>query len=846
MNEHISTNGEEAEIHLRDYLRVIVKHRLLFIAVFIGVLIAAGAYTLIQKNVYEAVLKFEVLSGAHEELPSRFYSGGGKKDILTSIEKLKGGELYREVALNMGLCCTVLEKPEHVFLESLTASYIWNGAGPPFKEYTLDFSGGVCTVFDTDGKELFSFASGETVTSGPLELTVRFSGEGEDRVRIRAEYVNYTMQRLREAVSVSQMGDTNIIRIAVQTDSQEKAASIANEIFRVYISKDVAHQKRRLSKALLFAGDKRGHYKEELEKAREQEKRLMREEGIYSSVDKQSGIVANRLYSIEHRLEDTLISLAETEKGLIFAREKRDHYREKLAAARNREVAFKEKENIYSIGQQSTVLAQELSRALSEKAYAQINIEKIKKGFLPDSYRFIDMVHGRNDLAGEFESTIQYADSKIEECEKKLSALPRVQRSLVECTRDISFYNSLYNHFDRQYISLEEKKETLTNSHKSLKVKAEQYRKKIGKYPALKKNMREVAYCIAFNNRMYSMFAEKCEELRGKIDATLENAVMVEAPLDKGGPVKPNRAVNAALGLIMGLVLASGSVFLLEYFDNTFSSIEEVEQETGEKILSVIPYINRRKLERNGNGVAYIDSHSRAAESFKMLNTAVEFPTPGKNGHARSVVISSSSSKEGKSTVATNLAITAANFGVKTVLLDADLKKSVQHTVFSIPREPGFSGMLQGRSSVDEGVHECGITNLSVIPGGHVLKHTDHMITGERIAPLLMELEKTYDFIVIDSPPVLHIDDSIRIGRFTEGMIYVVSLGNTDRLMVKRGISLVRARHLPLLGICVNDRAKSDGYYFSYDAYFEQYKKSSESDPRLTPAAHPGQWRILI
>jgi len=273
--------------------------------------------------------------------------------------------------------------------------------------------------------------------------------------------------------------------------------------------------------------------------------------------------------------------------------------------------------------------------------------------------------------------------------------------------------------------------------------------------------------------------------------------------------------------------------------------LEEIEEETGEKVIGVIPFVKKRKLSqsRDDKPVKYMDHNSSAAEAFKMLATAVEFEE-FYNG-MRSVEVSSSSQGEGKSTAAVNLAIAAANFGHNTILVDADTKKGIQHEMFGFDRKPGFSEIINGSVKLSESIRECGIPKLHIISSGHMIPQKDQVLAVNAVAEFMGQMHKQYDFIVVDSPPVLLVDDSIRIGKYCGGIIYTVGLGIISRPVVMRGLERFRKHSCRIIGICVNDIKKKEKYYIARDAYLERLYSPSGAHMPMETGSEREKWRIF-
>jgi capsular exopolysaccharide synthesis family protein len=237
---------------------------------------------------------------------------------------------------------------------------------------------------------------------------------------------------------------------------------------------------------------------------------------------------------------------------------------------------------------------------------------------------------------------------------------------------------------------------------------------------------------------------------------------------------------------------------------------------------------------RNRNAlVTLTEAHSVGAESFRNLRTNVRFVRHGEG--ATEMVVTSPAPQEGKSFTAANLAIALAQQGVRTLLVDADMRRSVQHLQFGLDKSPGLSELVLDDSMLDEAVRRTEVDGLDVLPAGRQPPNPAELVGSPRMETLLEVLRDRYDSIVIDSPPMLAVTDASVLGLKTDGVILVVRAEKTEKDAINLAIQQLQHVGARILGVVVND-AKPDGpYYAYYRKYYGEEKRTGLK--RLVPGS---------
>lgn len=311
-------------------------------------------------------------------------------------------------------------------------------------------------------------------------------------------------------------------------------------------------------------------------------------------------------------------------------------------------------------------------------------------------------------------------------------------------------------------------------------------------------------------------------------------SVLSAAPLP-AAPVSPRPArdipVGAAIGLIMGLLAA----FLRESLDLRLRDSSEIEKLTGTSLLGTVP------KEFDGQPLPAI-THPRSgrAEAYRHLRAGLEFTTA--NGMPRSIAISSPAPGEGKSTLAANLALSAARAGYRVILVDADLRKPSVAKIFSASTRAGLTSILLGQNDWRSVLQPVPGENLSLITSGQLPHSPSELLASSAMTGLIEDLERHADLVVIDTPPLLPVSDALVIGVNTDGLVVVARMGVTRRLGLRRALESLAKVNANVLGVVANAVLKQEEKSAYGEGYGYAYGYLSPEGPDLgTPATlQPG------
>ena len=345
------------------------------------------------------------------------------------------------------------------------------------------------------------------------------------------------------------------------------------------------------------------------------------------------------------------------------------------------------------------------------------------------------------------------------------------------------------------------------------------------------------------NKQLYDGMLQKLKEAGISAGLRSSNIRIVDPALIPTGPSRPNKTRNIMLSILVGLIGGIGLALLREYLDNTVKTPDDIETLARLPSLAVVPALSSSSGKRSGRfskllktpviaskeGRAELISHnmpqSQMSEAFRALRTSLLL---SQADHPPQVILMTSAlPREGKTTAAVNLAVTLAQLGDKTLLVDADLRKPGINRALSLVdgKHAGLSSYLAGVSSLDLiTVPHPAITNLAAIPTGPIPPNPADLLSSRRLTELIAELRSRYKFVVIDSPPIMAATDAVILSVLVDGVLLVVRSGETPKEAFIRTRDLLAGVKCHMLGVVLNAvDASSPDYYYSYRYYPYSY-----------------------
>lgn len=313
----------------------------------------------------------------------------------------------------------------------------------------------------------------------------------------------------------------------------------------------------------------------------------------------------------------------------------------------------------------------------------------------------------------------------------------------------------------------------------------------------------------------------RIKEINITEDGGVMNIDVLEVAQPASLPVWPVRSTVLLQGIVLGMMLGVGIALALEFSDQRIRGIEEISA-LGLSVLGVIPRMASTSITERGRAV-FLEPSSDIAEGYRTIRTSIYFGLP--EGSDKVLLVTSPNPGDGKTTSASNLAITMAKAGRSVLLIDGDCRKPMQHNVFALGKTQGLADVLAGQAMIDSViVKSTEIEGLSILPCGTVPGNPAEALGSHRFDALLADLRNKFDHVIIDAPPVLPVTDARILATKVEAVVLVLRAGKSTRRMAGHARDAIQSVGGALAGVVVNDVPRGKGgynyYRYAYGYYY--------------------------
>jgi non-specific protein-tyrosine kinase len=271
----------------------------------------------------------------------------------------------------------------------------------------------------------------------------------------------------------------------------------------------------------------------------------------------------------------------------------------------------------------------------------------------------------------------------------------------------------------------------------------------------------------------------------------------------------PRPRKNLMIGAVIGLVLGLGAAFVREALDRRLRDSDDVEKASGVNVLGVVP----DDLEGVRTPVATHPMSARA-EAYRKVRTNLSFVS--QEGTPKSILITSATSGEGKTTLATNLALACARTGQRVVIVDCDLRRPMVADNYDIPSQPGITDVLSGRYNIDKVLQRIDEGRVSVIASGPIPGNPSEILGSDRMLEVLRQLERNFDIVILDAPPVLPVADALVLAVHVDAVVLVTRVGETTRDRLRRAKDAIIKVRGNLVGVVPNAVVQREDSAYAY------------------------------
>ena len=570
-------------------------------------------------------------------------------------------------------------------------------------------------------------------------------------------------------VSVKPLKDSRVALISVSDRKPERAALIANTLADTYIEHNLDYKLEGARTAMAWLAEQEAELKNQLESSEMKLYRFKKDRNLLAvSMDDKQSMLSQNLTSVNAKLTELRIHILE-----------QDAKRRMIERARN------------NISEEETLPEIRTNGPISTLRSLFVQLEK------------------------------EYSDlsSKYGADHPKMKAIT----AQIESTK-----KAYQQEIDGVLASFQKSYEQMIDNERSLKAMMEKEKNEAIELSKIEIDYKPLQRAADQNTKMYGLVASRQKEIDITGPIRSNNVRVLERATVPGVPVRPRPLQNLMIGLLLGLGTGVALAFVIEALDNTLKTQADVEQFLGVSVLGLVPVIGVGAAEaaqendhlRERDLGVFLDPKSIAAECCRSIRTNILFMSPDRP--LRTMVITSPSPQEGKTTTAINLGVTMAEAGSRVLIIDTDMRRPRLHRSFGVPNQTGISTVMVGKATISEAVKRTDVPNLDVLPCGPVPPNPSELLHTERFAAVLAECGKLYDRVILDSPPTSAVTDPAVLGNLSDGVVLVVKAGETTResaMHARRQLAGAKAR---LIGVVVNAIDFSNPAY-GYDYYYRNY-----------------------
>ena len=738
---------ERKELHqqLRNYVRVLFKHRWVILTIFSVVVVSVLIYSFTATPIYQGKARLIIekenpkIVGIQEIMA---VESSGTDYYQTQYKIIESRAVARQVIKRMRLDQSdeFNPRPKGIISEAIAS----------VRETIFEWENAFLKLFKTDEKK----------PEQPVEF--------EPDPSLVSAFIS--------KIEIKPIRNSRLVDIGFEAKDPDMAANITNTLSQVYIDYNLETKLKAAQNAVSWLSNQ---IEGEKKKVEETEKKLLQ-------YKEQQGIITDFSSDVE---KITAEKLAKLNALVIEAESKRVEA----------ETRFKQARNLKSTPEMLDSIPEVLSNDL---------IRQIKKMEVDLQNRSSELSkkYGRNHpqmvaIRSELD-TLQ--KRKVKEVERVIQSLENEYR--VALARESSLKGALAR----------QKGESLDLNKKAID------------YTVLHRDAES-------SREMYNLLIKRFKEASLTEEIRTGNIRMVDRAEVPRSPIRPKKGLNILLAMVVGLTLGIGTAFFFDYLDNTIKVPEDIKDYLQIPYLGPVPAFagtGDSNIQRaHADDLVLIKApKSTASESYRGLRTSILFSSPDKEPQV--IIIGSAGPQEGKTVTSANIAIAMAQAGNRVLIIDGDMRRPRLHRLFGVSRDPGLSNILVGNCELDKAVVATDIPNLDFLPCGPIPPNPSELIGSDAMSRLLDLLRTRYDRVIIDSPPITAVTDTVVLSKKVDGVAVVIRAADTPKELIRSGVEQLRTVNAHILGAILNVVDMSGEGYYYYQYYYYYYGEDGEKRKR--------------
>ena len=750
---------ETEEIHLRDYLNVILKRKSIVLLFLISVVTVTIILSLMMTPLYRAtaVVKIETESPNVLSFKGVQIDTPGADYYQTQFEILKSRNMAERVIRNLSL-----DKNKDFLLPrdmlSKIQSFIYDN--------TIGDLSGIIKFFSTK-------KSSDTAPANP-----------GDNQPVVSDIPDYLINSLISRLEVSPVKNSQLVKIGFISHNPELSMDVSNAVSQTYITFD-------LESRILASNEAKDFLQAQLE--------IMKQKVEES--------------------ERTLNNFA-AKNEIVFNTSNNNLYAQKLSDI------------------SAALNSVTTERIQKEALYRQVRDSGVNNPIILNNPMIQGLRNEHAKIEAEYYNLLKIYTPEYPKMKSLKSQMDAITNRTSQETAKIIQSSEL------DYRNALKKEDNLTKALNSQKQKVLSFQGPTASYEVLRRE-------VDVNKGLYNSLLQRLNEVSVSASNKASNIQILDKAIFPKDPFKPNLPFNIVLALFFGLTGGIGLTFLVEYFDNSIKDTDDIEKKADLPTLGIIPNIEEAREAVTSSKKSMIQHEVKPQQSnlpivvdYKQTNPVIEaFRSIGafillssSEKPPKTILITGPGQKIGKTSVTINLAKAMRERLGRVILIDADLRRPRLHAAFQLDNTVGLSSVLSGNIEFDSSngrlIRSTGISGLDVITSGPIPPNPSELLGSSKIQEIIYTLQSMYEFIIIDSPPVIGLPDSIYLSKVVDGTVLVVRSGETPLKALRETKRVFREINAKILGVVLNGVKQSDLKYGAYNYYHSAYYSSYFDDQK--------------
>lgn len=588
------------------------------------------------------------------------------------------------------------------------------------------------------------------------------SVDGDNESRSKADARINAIGYIQGNIEVKGVESSQVINVSLESPDPVLSARIVNAIAEAYIKKGLDAQLELNKKAVVWLTDQLTDLRVKLEKS-ERALRSFKEKEKLIDIASLKSITSGKIGGITEALIKAKANRAEAE------------------------IQYKQINRAKRFGRSFESLQAVLNSALVQRLKEQQI--KLNRTMTELSERY-----------GEKHPKIIAAKSDLSEAQQRLDQ--EINKVVEGITRDY---------------------EVALSNERELELLSEQLQKEVRGHQSKEFELEKLENDVEKNRQLYDVFLTRFKETSQAGDNKLTNIRIMDPALPPRSPSKPNKKRIIVLFIVLGALIGVGLAFLREFLKNTFMVPEDVEKTLGLPVLGIIPLIEEKDDPTPPERHSYLNSGSPFIEPLNSIRVSITYANI--DDPPKVIMLTSSVADEGKTTLSSNLALTYSRIG-RTLLIDGDFRKQ-QHTrkVLERRKAKGIAELATGKINFNEAIfQDSEVDNLYYMGRGTGLPKPLELLSSKRFTALMTTLREKFDYIIIDSAPLLPVSDSLVLGNLVDEVILIIKADDTSHTMAKESLKRLSAAKIQPLGVVLQQvdikklhHYDSNYYHYGYD-----------------------------